>query len=430
MRAARAHGQSSRVGMRRFGPGFLGSVFVLVFVLLAALLVGCGTGSTTSRLVTIPTAGPTPTLAPARPLDWQAHQPPVALGSAGQWFNGGLAVAQGDGNTAYICSLEGAGQGHMQIWATHDRAAHWARVSDVVSTGPIQICYLVVDDLQPTTVVAVLCAKVDFTYCSGPANYLTLDGGATWQAVSGPLPHFRQLATYGGVSYSLTATPPHSACFDCTDALAVSRDGLRTWTRIDQAITSARRFVERFWLEPASGALLVETSNHYVFQNELWLTTDGGAHWTRTRNPVVDSYFVRPLLPGVPWYACGNHSSTSSDHPTYPSLLECSRDGGRTWSQTGGPYVNPGLAFPIAIAVDGSILAQWSLSSSSGAAGRFELRRLAPAATGWGSTWEPLGPLPALGSLTYAASSGVLWLNPADTGNGAAQRTLYTAAYP
>ncbi len=429
MRAARAQGQSSRVGSRRFGPGFRGSVVVL----LAALIAGCAIGSTTSRPVTVPTAGPTPTLAPARPLDWQAHQPPVALGSASQWFNGGLAVAQGDGATAYVCSLEGAAQGHMQVWATHDRATHWARVSDVVSTGPIQTCYLVVDDLQPTTVVALACAPDTElgSYCAASSSYVTLDGGATWQAVSGPLPHFHQLATYGGVSYSLTATPPHSACFDCTDALAVSRDGLRTWTRIDHAITAAGRFASRFWLEPASGALLVETSNHYVLQNELWLTTDSGAHWSRTPNPVVDSYFVRPLLSGVPWSACGNHSGTSSDHPTYPSLLECSRDGGRTWRQTGGPYVNPGLAFPIVVAVDGSILAQWYVPGASpGAPARFELRRLPPAGAGWGASWEPLGPVPALGSLTYAAGSGVLWLSATNTGNGSPQGALYTAMYP
>ncbi len=36
MRAARAHGQSSPVGPRRFAPGFLGSMFILVFVLVGA----------------------------------------------------------------------------------------------------------------------------------------------------------------------------------------------------------------------------------------------------------------------------------------------------------------------------------------------------------------------------------------------------------
>jgi photosystem II stability/assembly factor-like uncharacterized protein len=402
-------------------PGVLGAAFVTI--LLAALLAGCGFIGNSPHPT--PTAAPTPTLAPARRLVWQAHQPPVALGTSGQGFNGGLAVAQSGGDTAYACSPEGAPQGHVQVWATHDRAAHWARVSDVVASSSISLCSLVVDGLKSSSVIALACAPdtQPGSYCAASSSFLTLDGGATWRPVRGPLPQFRQLAGHGGVTYSLTATPSHSFCVDCTEALATSRDGMRAWTRIDKAITAAGRFVTRFWLDPASGALLAETSNQNLLQNELWLTTDGGAHWSRTPNPVADSYFVRPLLPNVPWSACGNHSS--SPPTSYPSLLVCTGDSGRTWSQAGGPYVNPAFAFTVALAADGSILAAWS---SPGAPGGYELRRLPPTGHGWGSSWEPLGPLPAAGPLTFATGTGTLWLIAA-SGGGNQQVTLYTATY-
>jgi hypothetical protein len=394
-------------------------------VLLAVLIAGCDSGAVTAQ--PIPTAEPTPTLAPAQPLAWQAHAPPG--GATGLGLDLHVAVAQSDGNTAYWC-VGGPIDNPATVWATHDRAAHWSPTGKVPATGATAGCYAVVDDLDPRTVVAAYCASIQLTYCTGPADYISHDGGVSWAPVKGVLPFFEQLATNQGVTYAITQTPPHSACSECTEALAVSHDGMRTWTRIDGAITAARHFAARFWLEPASGALLVQTHTYTLQGDELWFTMDGGAHWTRTPNPVVDSYFVRPLLPGVPWVACGNHSGTSSEHPTYPSLLLCTTDGGRTWREVGGPYVNPGLMFPVAVALDGSVLAAWFVPASTpNTPGSYELRRLPPAGAGWGKTWEPLGPLPALGAVPYAASSGALWIYQPGADSGSAQGVLYTVMY-
>lgn len=390
------------------------------------LLGGCGAPGTNSR--SLPAVGPTPTLAPARPLAWLQHSLPFAAATFA--LAPQPAISQADGDTAYWC-IGGPTEDPPTLWATHNAGISWTAAGRVPATGTTAGCYVVVDDLDPLTIVAAYCVSIQYTECSGPADYLSHDGGATWAPVKGALPFFSQLATSGGLIYAITRTPGHSFCTDCTASLAISRDGMHTWTPIDSAITKAGRFATHFWLEPETGAILAETSNRYILQDELWLTTDGGAHWSRTPNPTVDGYFVRPLLPGVPWIACGNHSSTSSQYPTYPSLMMCTRDGGRTWSQVGGPYVNPGLAYPIAIALDGSILAQWEVPSiEPSAAGSYGLRRLALSGSGWGTTWEPLGPLPAVGQLTYASGTGTLWLNASNPAAGSAPGPLYTATYP
>jgi len=416
---------------RRFGS--------LCFLTLIVPLVSSACGVTSARVMPASptraatpaptvTPAPTPTLTPPRRLAWQAHQPPIAAGPAGQNFGAGFAFTQSDGNTAYLCIvISGTSPGHAQVWATHDRAAHWARVSDVVSAGPIQTCYLVMDDLQPTTVVAVLCAKVEFTYCSGPANYLTRDGGVTWTLVSGTLPHFAQLATLNGVTYALTRTPPHSHCSDCAEALSISRDGMRSWTQMGPSLQ-----VSQFWLKPDTGELLAATTSGYATGSLLWTSADSGQHWTAAQDPSVIGYLVQAPTPGLPWHACGITVRATSAQPAPASILQCSADGGRTWTNSGGPYIDPSVGFPLAIADDGSVLAQWHISGTQDA---WELRRLPPGAT----TWQSLGPLPPVGGAVFAGTliyvagtaGGVLWTNPLPYNTyGDPQGRLYTTSYP
>src|SRR5262249_43384338 len=98
-------------------------------LLLAVLLTSaCATTGATKA----PTATPAPTpppliIKPARPLVWTAHNLPPGLKlTPNNWD--GPAFSQADGDTAYLCTLA---DGQAHIWATHDRAEHWAIAGSV-----------------------------------------------------------------------------------------------------------------------------------------------------------------------------------------------------------------------------------------------------------------------------------------------------------
>ena len=210
---------------QRCGLPILSLLFVMLLASACATTSAAGTKTPTAT--PSPTATPvlTPpplTIKPAHPLTWTAHQLPPGLKLTSYNWDG-PALAQSDGDTAYLCDLANS---QTQIWATHDRAAHWTRAGSVPVASGVTSCDITVDAFQPRQALLRTYAP-DGQCCAQETGemrtYLTADGGATWVPRDPPTeatPKFVGLATLDGVSYALadtrshshyiTATPPYS----------------------------------------------------------------------------------------------------------------------------------------------------------------------------------------------------------------------------
>lgn len=266
-------------------------------------------------------------------------------------------------------------------------------------------------------------------------TYLTADGGATWAPRDPPAeatPKFVGLATLGGVSYALADTRSHSHCSDCYSALFMSKDGMRTWTRIDGNIflkngDRSERYIAGFW-PGSSGELLAQVINNMaVTTYELWRSGDQGAHWTQIG--MAHSGTVYPLVVGDGqnqrfWRACAAYQ-TLGDY-THPPVqqISCTTDGGATWLDTSGAN-----SFGIRIfaqATDGALLAV-TPNTYSGAPATM-LLRITPGR----SRWELLGALSPAGGDVRTAGAGpeVLWSVMRPDNYGQPLTTVYTTTYP
>ena len=122
---------------------------------------------------------PALTIKPAHPLVWTAHQLPPGLKLTPYNWDG-PALAQSDGDTAYLCNLVNS---QVQIWATHDRAEHWTVAGSIPVASDVTSCDITVDALQPQQALLRTYAP-DGQCCAQETGeiraYLTADGGATW----------------------------------------------------------------------------------------------------------------------------------------------------------------------------------------------------------------------------------------------------------
>ena len=348
-----------------------------------------------------PTPAPTFTAAPARPLEWQARTLPASVANT----YGALSFAPSpvDSALVWLCAPQGS---VAQVWVSHDRAATWQRVSDVDAGGEVDACSVIPDDLDPATAVVETDLLQKGCCVLPPIPYalrVTRDSGHTWTAFRGPEKTLLQLATYHGSVYALFA-PPFADMSPFQSHFVVSADGLRTWRALDDRLATHGAdpvdsyYVRRFWLNPATGAMLVYTATSVVWTDRFLASSDGGATWQDLRAPQADDFVVRTPFAAGPWEICGVRTSDSSFHPSWSNTMPCTLDGGATWrTRTITPV---GAAF--AIANDGSVL---GVNGST-------LMRLAPS----GKDWESLGSLSAsyMPPNAYVAGSGngVIWNVP------------------
>ena len=409
---------------------------LLVVVLLTS---ACATSvaKKTPTATLPPTATPVLTppplsIKPAHPVVWTAHQlPPGLTLTAHNWYSPALTPA--DGATAYLCNYV---DGRAQIWATHDRAAHWTVAGSVA--GEADNCDVLADQLDTRRAIVLLFKSKPSATCCGAGSYIyyrTADSGATWTPIDIPAdntPLINEVATEGGVTYALAATLSHSSCSDCYESLSVSRDGMLTWTRIDASVFlksgyGAERSISRFWLG-STGELLAEViHNAGPTTFELWRSGDQGAHWTQIdmgRSGTVDTIVVGDDQGQRFWRACAAYQ-TLGDY-THPPVqqISCTIDGGKTWLDTGGE--NSYHSDMFAQASDGALLAVTPNPYHGERATK--LLRIAPGQ----SAWESLGALSPAGGGVRASGFDptVLWsvMRPADYGQPLT--TVYTATYP
>jgi hypothetical protein len=279
-------------------------------------------------------------------------------------------------------------------------------------------CSLIVDAAQPTTAVATI-----YWYAPGAGpldrssrSFATIDGGATWQDLSGQQ-NFAQLATYQGRSYALLLSSPNQLA--ASWRLAVSTDEFRSWHTVDDDLNRASQTVGAFWLDSATGAILADTFAGSA--RALWKTEDGGQHWTPLSDPRINPSQIAVQSPafGEAWHICAGQQLLVRPDLSH-NLLVCSTDGGSTWRRRpalditvscatclkGHPFTEISQMRLVTIAADGSLLA----TAGSGYDESGEVYTLYRLSTG-ASQWQPLGQVPGAGSgpNIYAPGSGTLY---------------------
>ena len=399
----------------------------------------------TSRLTATPTPfiRATPTLSPARQIVWQQQTLPVSIGSSRQNV---LSVSDGDGNTAYICEMPSNESSTLiHIWATHDRGAHWKSMTNIRLDEQPDICHIVIDQTDPQIVALWMTSQIS----TGQFNTnmrVTFDGGASWQARAWRSDLPLQLISWRNLAFATFAEKPVSINFGGlypSPHMMVSADGMHTWTRIEEGLTSidgVEQQIHHFWLNPISGELLAESGAPVIgiilpgdkrLTPHLWRSNDAGQHWTRLNdappsNDITD-YLVQQSIGTVPWQICAD---------AVP--LVCSSDGGQTWRQR---TQHGRTVSVISFAPDGSLLGvgpaevvDKGTGSQNAQAGSTldELFRLPPNA----DVWQSLGVLPApypdmpgdMPDFIVGAQSsiGVLWV----WGVRSSSNKAYTATYP
>ncbi|HEV2460617.1 MAG TPA: hypothetical protein VGS80_19860, partial [Ktedonobacterales bacterium] len=338
-----------------------------------------------------------------------------------------FAIAPSDGNTAYACVVaEGANQtprpgiSANQFWATHDRGAHWTRMTDPPGDSVNQ-CSLQVDALNSAIVVAW--GRSIPLYSTPPAGTppalmangggqfaaVTFDGGATWQQPTGDADPggTRLLATSNGVTYAVRCCYSQPAS---EERLMVSRDRMASWKPIDAAIVAAGQGVDTFFFRPDTGALLANAFDVNTLDRHLWQSADGGAHWTELPSPATsfaDSYVVQQPMSGQPWHLCAETFKPLHDvntNPGPPTGIVCSSDGGHHWTSRPMPNASSAGFALIGITNTGDLLAQDSSTTAT-------LYRLPAGSTQWQTFDTAPGSGPAV-TVIPGPGSGVLWAVP------------------
>jgi photosystem II stability/assembly factor-like uncharacterized protein len=394
---------------------------VLALLLSFALLLSHSLGShptvfTPARA----TATPTPIITTS---GWSQTVLPAGLTLSGP----SLVIAPSDGNIAYACvTAQDANQSPRpglrtnQIWVTHDRGAHWQRMTDPPGP-PINQCFLQVDTLDPAIVVAygrsiplystppVGTPPTLMANGGGEFSAVTFDGGVTWQQPAGDSSSgIEGFATSGRTIYAVRccASDPSSGL-----RLMVSRDGMRTWTPVDAAIVAAGQGVSTFFYRPDTGELLAMAYGVNNLDQSLWESSDGGAHWSELPSPATgffDTYVAQQPTPGQPWHLCAEtfnpaHSASANQGP--PTGIVCSDDGGHHWASRPLPEPSPAGLKLLGITKGGDLLAE------SGGSGADRLYRL-PAGS---DQWQMFDTPPGAGVSTIFVSSpgaGALWAVP------------------
>jgi len=424
-RAAPALGRTPRRAMWG-GLGAAAAVLLLsaLFIhLFAQQALVRGGSSHTATATVLATPQPIPTqVAPTvpiagTPLVWQTRQGPADLtpvsSSADLVHRNEMVFSPTDARTAYVCSLtRGATAANVNIWASHDAARSWTQVSASAYSLQWYSCKLNVDAGDPMRVELTLVTLYGNTD-STSQSLLSDDGGQTWRPITdGQM--LTNLVTRDKVSVAIIRQWPPLAFQPRTTPtpqklrsivqVAVSRDGWRTWTPIDDSFWAQGLMVKDIWQRPGDGALLASAISEAGEPNpaddaQLWQSVDLGEHWTRIPTPTNLSagggFLVGQPQGNDPWHACGIMGiGKEVNQPT--TLVACTLDSGQTWqtrpmpvftSICGSYCEGEELGSQVELLPDGSLLAPFGASVSANGVQQADpaghLYVLPPHATQW-----------------------------------------------
>jgi hypothetical protein len=459
---SRPHGTSSR--RRLLGTLTAAAAVILVVASFARLLLG---RFSTVSVVPLTVGAPLPlaTVAPAAfpepgtPLVWQ----PVALlpGTATSEHIS-VAFSPASASHLYACRSSQAPGASPTVWVSHDHGEQWSQLADLPITGVVSDCVAYADQQNPNVVLIDVLWSPDGASIRS-TDFMVEDGGPwhelpTWHS-------FAQPTTLGSALYVRVWDELNG---ELVYRLVVSHDGLRTWQYLDERFLAADLELDDYWVNPATGAVLVEAGPRpppgvalgtppQNASRTLWETDDDGRHWTQLPAPDLSGFTVQRATGSEPWRICGVRYDTSAASAN-PNVLACTSDGGRTWT------ARPGLRLPVCptahcagqgtiprvadamLAADGALLALGPTgASSSGVIQRvdgYAIYRLPPGST----QWESLGVMPVSDvGLSGDAGSSLLWAVSYTTspetlvrpgtiptfvaGNGQILFPLYVAAY-
>jgi photosystem II stability/assembly factor-like uncharacterized protein len=234
------------------------------------------------------------------------------LAGENQWTTSGppgqvlaIAMDSGPGGTLYAATAKG-------IYRSSDKAANWKLVGPDLS-GYRPATFLAVDPLDPS----VLYALAQQFYPS--SLWKSVDGGATWNALTNGLPssyYLRQFAALPGVLYVVA------------DKIYESKDAGTTWS------VASTTF-------PPGNVVFDEQDPNLMYatnDTRFYRSTDGGQNWERSRG---DSAFRGYPISSVA-VEPGNFSRVYAGLATgAQSALFESTDGGETWAlETAGMDLN------------------------------------------------------------------------------------------
>ncbi len=350
-----------------------------------------------------------------------------------------LTVAPSNGDIAYICSVpsEGIKDGQPRVWHTNDRGAYWIHGADIPVARDENKCQIIIDMTHPATAIAVLQwmgpgagggSAIQDSLC-----YVTTDMGMTWRHLATPQPFIvTALGSHSGTTYAVRQVLDGNGA---QSRLWASTDGMNTWRRVDMQIPDE---VADAWVASGSAPIVVESTTGDGLRY-LWQSRDGGQHWNQIVPPArtaaianvtaalsaapmsshlplrplaagwgtTDEYIVQASSDGASWSICQSYYEVT-DPRGAPNQLQCSKDGGQTWSVRTGPNMlsnrdgSVARAEIIGIAHDGTVLAIEYDDATNGSL----LYQLPEGATSWRSR----GPVAAFPVYYSPSPDGdILW---------------------